>query len=131
MTLTEYCKAISDLPVKDIDTDLVLSVLTPLWKTRTTTAARLRGRIERVLAWAKGRGLRSGENPARWSGHLDEMLAAPKKVQGIRHHAAMPYAEVPGFMSELRNRHSLTARALEFTILTGARTSETLGGALV
>ena len=127
MTLTEYCKAISELPVKDIDTDLVLSVLTPLWKTRTTTAARLRGRIERVLAWAKGRGLRSGENPARWSGHLDEMLPAPRKVQKIRHHAAMPYAEVPGFMSELRNRHSLAARALEFTILTGVRSSETLG----
>jgi hypothetical protein len=80
MTLTKYCKVISNLPVKDIDTDLVLRVLSPLWKTRTETAKRLRGRIERVLAWAKGRGLRSGENPARWDGHLDEMLAAPGKV---------------------------------------------------
>lgn len=127
MTLTEYCKAISDLPVKDIDTDLVLRVLTPLWKTRTATAARLRGRIERVLAWAKGRGLRTGENPARWQGHLDEMLAAPGKLKAVRHMPAMPYAELPAFMGELRSRHSSTARALEFAILTGARTAETTG----
>jgi integrase len=127
MTLTEYCKAITDLPVAAVDTDLVLRVLTPLWKTKTDTGARLRGRIERVLSWAKGRGLRGGENPARWQGHLDEMLAAPRKVKGIRHHPAMPYAELPAFMAELCNRHSLSARALEVTILTGLRTSETIG----
>jgi integrase len=127
MTLTKYCSSISDLPVKDIDTDLVLRVLTPLWATRTETATRLRGRIERVLSWAKGRGLRAGENPARWSGHLDEMLAAPSKVRSVRHHAALPYQELPAFMAELRGRDSPSARALELTILCGTRTSETIG----
>jgi integrase len=127
MTLTEYCKPISNLPVKDIDTDLVLRVLTPLWKTRTPTAKKLRGRIEHVLAWAKGRGLRTGENPARWSGHLDEMLAAPGKVARVRHHPALPYADLPAFMSELREREGIAARALEFAILTAARTGEIIG----
>jgi hypothetical protein len=89
MTLTEYCQEIADLPVKSIDTDLILRVLTPIWKTKTTTADRLRGRIERVLSWAKGRGLRSGENPARWQGHLDEMLAAPGKIAKIKHFSAL------------------------------------------
>jgi integrase len=127
MTLTEYCKSITDLPVADVDTNLVLKVLTPLWKTRTETAKRLRGRIERVLSWAKGRGLRDGENPARWSGHLDEMLPSPAKIAATRHHPALPYAEIPQFMSELRNLDSLSAKALEFTILTAARTSEVIG----
>ena len=127
MTLTKYCSSIADLPVKDIDTDLVLRVLTPLWATRTETATRLRGRIERVLAWAKGRGLRDGENPARWSGHLDEMLATPSKVRRVKHHSALPYQEIPGFMAELRARDSLSARALELTILCGTRTGETIG----
>jgi integrase len=127
MTLTKYCSAISDLPVKDIDTDLVLRALTPLWATRTETATRLRGRIERVLAWAKGRGLRDGENPARWSGHLDEMLAAPSKVRRVKHHSALPYQEIPAFMVELRGRDSLSARALELTVLCATRTSETIG----
>jgi integrase len=127
MTLTKYCKPISDLPIEEIDTDLVLRVLTPLWKTRTETGKRLRGRIERVLSWAKGRGLRAGENPARWDGHLDEMLAAPSKVRKVKHHAALPYAELPDFMAELRDRDSTSARALEFTILTAARTGETIG----
>jgi integrase len=127
MTLTEYCKPIANLSVKDINTDMVLRVLTPLWTTRTETAKRLRGRIERVLAWAKGRGLRDGENPARWSGHLDEMLPSPAKIAAARHHPALPYAELPEFMAELRGRDNLSARALEFTILTAARTSEVIG----
>jgi integrase len=128
MTLTEYCKPIAGLPVKSIDTDLVLRVLTPIWTTRTETAKRLRGRIERVLAWAKGRGLRDGENPGRWSGHLDEMLAAPSKVRPpVRHHPAVPYEDMPSFMAVLRRRDSVSARALEFTVLTAARTGETLG----
>jgi len=113
--------------VKDIDTDLVLRVLTPLWTTRTETAKRTRGRIERVLAWAKGRGLRDGENPARWAGHLDEMLASPAKIAATRHHPALPHAQIPEFMAELRGRDSLSALALEFTILTAARTSEVIG----
>jgi integrase len=126
MTLTNYCAVIYDLPVNAVDTDLVLKVLTPLWKTRTDTAKRLRGRIERVLSWAKGRGLRSGENPARWSGHLDEMLATPSKVKKVRHHPALPYRELPGFMAELRGRDSVSARALELVILTATRTNEAL-----
>jgi integrase len=127
MTLTEYCKPISGLPVKDIDTDLVLRVLTPLWTTRTETAKRTRGRIERVLSWAKGRGLRDGENPARWEGHLDEMLPSPAKIAAARHHPALPHQELPAFMAELRDRDSLSARALELTILCATRTSETIG----
>lgn len=126
-TLTTYCHAISDLPVKDVNTDHVLRVLTPLWKTRTETAMRLRGRIERVLAWAKGRGLRAGENPARWQGHLDEMLARPSKIKRIKHHPALPYAEIPAFMTELRRRDTLSAQALEFAILTACRTGEVIG----
>jgi integrase len=102
-------------------------VLTPLWKTRTETAKRLRGRIERVLSWAKGRGLRDGENPARWSGHLDEMLPSPAKIAAAKHHPALPYREIPEFMTELRNRDGLSALALEFTVLTAARTSEVIG----
>jgi integrase len=127
MTLTNYCKLIYDLPVKNIDTDLVLRVLTPLWTKRTQTAKRLRGRIERVLSWAKGRELRTGENPARWAGHLDEMLAAPSKVAKVRHHPALPYLELPAFMAELRSRDSISARALECAILSAARTSEVIG----
>jgi integrase len=127
MTLTKYCLPIADLPIKDIDTDLVLRVLTPLWKTRTETAKRLRARIARVLSWAKGRGLRNGENPAAWSGHLSEMLAAPGKIMKVRHHPALPYKEIGAFMGELRKRHSVSARALEFLILTVARTSEVIG----
>jgi integrase len=126
-TLTTYCKPLLDLPVQSVDTDLILRVLGPLWKTRTETAARLRGRIERVLAWAKGRGLRDGENPARWSGHLDEMLAAPAKIAKKQHLAALPFPELPVFMGELRALPSLAARALEFTILCATRTGETFG----
>jgi integrase len=127
MTLTKYCKPIADLPVNAIDTDLVLRVLTPHWKERTETAKRLRGRIERVLAWAKGRGLRDGENPARWAGHLDEMLPKPSKVAPVVHHPAMPYQDVPQFLLELRDRNFLSAQALEFCILTAARSGEVIG----
>jgi integrase len=126
MTLTEYCQEIADLSVNAINTDWVLKVLTPLWTTRTTTAKRLRARIERVLAWAKSRGLRDGENPARWQGHLKEMLPDPSKVAKVTHFAALPYTEMPAFMAKLRSRDLLSARALEFTILTAARTSEAI-----
>jgi integrase len=127
MTLTKYCASIADMPVKDVDTDAVLRALTPLWTKRTETAKRLRGRIERVLSWAKGRGLRQGENPARWAGHLDEMLASPAKIAKAQHHPALPYTEIAAFMAELRERDSLSARALEFLILTAARTGEVIG----
>ena len=113
-------------PVADIGTEDVLAVLRPLWTKRPETARRLRQRVEKVLDAARVRQLRSGENPARWKGHLDLLLARqPRLVRG--HHKAMPWRELPPFMAALRQREALAARALEFTILTGARTGETLG----
>ena len=105
-------------------TDLILKVLQPIWYAKTTTAARVRGRIESVLDWAKARGYRDGENPARWKGHLDKLLPATAKVRPVKHHAALPYADVPSFMAKLRKMEGTPARALEFTILTAGRTSE-------
>jgi integrase len=115
---------IGPLPVASIDTALVLRVLEPIWETKTETASRVRGRIELVVDWARVRGFRDGENPARWRGHLDHLLPRPSKVNKKEHHAAMPHAELPAFMAELRQRHDAGARALEFTILTAARSGE-------
>ena len=117
---------IGALPVGSLDTALVLKVLEPLWTTRTETATRLRGRIEAVLDWAKVRGHRSGDNPARWRGHLDHLLPARSKVQPVVHHAALPYADLPAFMGLLKGKEGVAARALEFTLLTAARTNEAL-----
>lgn len=91
---------------------------------KTETASRVRGRIEQILDWAKVRGMRKGENPARWRGHLDKLLPKRSKVTRVKHHAAMPYADVPAFMACLRAMESTSARALELTILTATRTSE-------
>jgi integrase len=113
------------LPVASIDTALTMKVLEPLWRDKQETAARVRARIERVLSWATVRGFRQGDNPARWRGHLDQLLARRSK-RGIRHLPAMPYDDVPTFMDELRQRDGVSARALEFATLTGARTSEVL-----
>jgi integrase len=118
---------IGDLPVDEIDTPHIVKVLEPIWRTIPETASRVRGRIERVLGWAQVRGFRSGDNPARWRGHLQELFPAKGKIQKTKHHLAMPYAEVPAFMVELRRNNSLTALALEFTILTAARSGEVLG----
>jgi integrase len=118
---------IGDLPVGEIDTGLVLKILEPIWTSKTETAGRVRGRLESVLDWAAARGYRSGENPARWRGHLDKLLPARTKVAKVRHHPAMPYTELPSFMAELRDRSSVSARALEFAILTAARTGEVIG----
>jgi integrase len=107
-------------------TDLVMKVLQPIWYSKTETASRLRGRIESVLDWAKARGYRDGENPARWRGHLDKLLPAKAKIAPVKHHPAMPYADIPGFMERLRKIEGNAARALEFTVLTAARTSEAL-----
>jgi integrase len=127
-TLATYAyPLIGTLPVKDIDTGLVLKVLNPLWNTKPETASRLRGRIEVVLDWAKVAGYRDGPNPAAWRGHLEHSLPARSKVRAVKHHAALPYAEIPAFMVELRERTSTSARCLEFTILTAARTSEAIG----
>jgi integrase len=127
-TLATYAyPVIGGLPVAAIDTGLVLKILEPIWHTKSETAGRLRGRIESVLNWATTREYRKGENPARWRGHLDNVLPKRSKVQRVKHHVAMPYVELPGFMDKLRRQDSMSARALEFTILTAARTGETIG----
>ena len=115
------------LPVQAIDVDLVLEVLQPIWKVKTETASRLRGRIEKILAWATARKFRQGENPARWRSHLDQLLPRPGKVQNVEHHTALPYIAINAFMAELRQIGGAAAQALEFTILTATRTSEVLG----
>ena len=125
-TLREYAAPLRRLPAHTITTDDVLSVLKPLWNEKPETASRLRGRIERVLDAAKAQGLRSGENPARWRGHLDQLL--PKRQRLARgHHAAMSYGDVPAFIGDLQSREATAALALEFTILTAARRGEVLG----
>ena len=126
MTLRDYAAPLRRLPVDKITTDDVLSVLKPLWNDKPETASRLRGRIERVLDAAKAQGLRSGENPARWRGHLDQLL--PKRRQLTRgHHAAMNYTKLPAFIGDLRKRRATASLALEFAILTAARSGEVLG----
>jgi integrase len=126
MTLREYAAPLRALAVQEITTAEVLSVLKPLWQRRPETASRVRGRIERVLDAAKAQGLRAGENPARWRGHLDQLL--PKRQRLTRgHHAAMPYNEVPAFISLLGMRAGTAVQALEFAILTAARSGEVLG----
>lgn len=127
-TLATYCYPIfGAFPVQAIDTGLVLKVLEPIWAKKPETASRVRQRIERVLSWAKVRGYREGENPAQWRGHLDHLLPAKGKVRRVRHHAALPFNELGPLTTKLREETSITARALEFTILTAARTGETLG----
>jgi integrase len=127
-TLATYAEPIiGALPVQAIDTALVLKVIEPLWTSKPETASRLRGRIESILNWATARGYRAGENPARWRGHLDNLLPARSKVRKVEHHAALPYAELPNFLIVLRQQEGTAARALEFTILTAARTGETIG----
>jgi integrase len=130
-TISTYAEpVIGSLPVQAIDTALVLKVLEPIWTTKPETASRVRGRLENVLDWAKVRGYRDGENPARWRGHLDKLLPERGKVRKVQHHAALPYAELPAFMTALQAQEGLSARALEFAILTAARTGEVIGARL-
>jgi len=127
-TLKTYAyPIIGPLPVRAIDTALVLKVLEPIWTAKPETASRVRGRIEAILDWAKVRDHRSGENPAKWRGHLDHLLPARGKVRRVAHHAALPYAEIGKFMAALRAQEGTAARALEFAILTAARTGEVIG----
>ncbi len=124
-TITEYANPIiGSLPVADVELAHVVKVLEPIWSTKTETASRLRGRIESVLAWAKVSGYRSGDNPARWKGNLDHVLPKPSKVRKVNHHPALPWQEVPEFMAMLKARSGMGARALEFLILTAARSGE-------
>jgi integrase len=126
-TLETHCKPIWSKPVAAIETGDVMDVLTPIWTKTPETAVRVRGRIERVLDAAKVKGQRSGDNPARWRGHLEVILPGRKKKGAVKHHAAMPYAEVPAFVAQLKGRLSTAARALHFAILTAARSGEVLG----
>ncbi|WP_188518004.1 tyrosine-type recombinase/integrase [Alsobacter metallidurans] len=126
MTLREYAVALRPLPVNKITTEDVLAALKPIWLTKPETASRVRGRIEAVLTAATVRGHRSGPNPAQWRNHLDHLLPKrPKLSRG--HHAAMAYAEVPAFLELVREMKGSSARALEFTVLTAARSGETMG----
>ncbi len=126
-TLTKLAgPVIGHLPVDQVDTPLVLRCLEPIWTTKTETASRLRGRIESVLDWSAVRGYREGENPARWRGHLDKLLPRPTKVATSKHLAALPFIEVGQFMQQLRQDTGVASRALEFLILTAARTNEVI-----
>jgi len=125
-TLKTHAATLLEKSISEISTDDVVEVLKPIWLAKPETASRVRGRIERVLDAAKAKGHRSGENPARWRGHLDLLL--PRRAKASKnHHAALPFAAVADFMRDLKARPALAARALEFTILTAARSGETLG----
>lgn len=125
-TLKTYAAPLTEMAIDEVSTDDVLACLKPIWLEKPETASRVRGRIERVLNAAKSKGLRSGENPAQWRGHLANLLPIQRKsLRG--HHEAMPFPAVPAFVADLRKRHANAALALEFTILTAARTGETLG----
>lgn len=126
-TLATYASpVIGSLPVGAIDTGLVMQVLEPIWTAKRETASRLRGRVEVVLDWAKVRGYRTGENPARWRGHLDKLLPKKPKGRKVKHHPALPYAQIGAFMANLRPRAGTAAKALQFTILTAARSDEVI-----
>jgi integrase len=115
---------IGKVPVDQITITDILAVLEPIWTKKTETASRLRQRLEYILNWATVSGYREGDNPARWKGHLDAVLPKPSKVRKVRHHPALPWRELPEFMARLRARNGLAARALEFIILTAARSGE-------
>jgi integrase len=127
-TLDTYAyPVIGALPVQAIDTALVMAVLEPIWSTKSETASRVRGRIESVISAAKARGEYQGENPARWKGHLDNLLPKPSKVRKVENQPALAYGELPAFVQELRAREGIAAEALLFQILTAARPGNALG----
>lgn len=127
-TLTTYATpVIGSLPVAGVDTALVVKVLNPIWQTKTETATRPRGRIEAILDWATVSKYRQGDNPARWRGHLENLLANPNKVAKVKHHPALPWQEIGAFMSALRQQEGIAARAVELAILTATRSGEVRG----
>lgn len=128
-TLNTYASPIiGKLPVAEIELNHIIQILEPIWLEKTQTAKRLRGRIESVLSWATVAGFRSGDNPARWKGHLDTVLPKPSKVTKVKHHKAIPWQEMGAFMTELKKREGMAAKALEFVILTATRSGEVRGG---
>ena len=127
-SLTTYAFPIfGNLCISDLNTDLVLKAIEPIWITKAETASRVRQRIETVWDWARARKYVEGENPARLRGHLDKILARTAKVKRVKHHAAVPYNQIGSFITKLRNRKGSAASALEFMILTAARTGEVRG----
>jgi integrase len=127
-TLEQYAyPIIGETIIKDVDTALIMRVLQPIWLAKNETAGRLRGRLENILDWAAVQGFRAVENPARWKGHLDNLLASPGKVQKNNHFKALPYSEINPLMLALRANGSVSAKALEFLILTAAHTGEIIG----
>jgi integrase len=130
-TLETYAYPVfGSLSVQVIDTALVTKVLGPIWKNKTETATRVRQRVEAILDWATAHGYRSGDNPARWRGHLDKLFPKRSKVQKVKHHDAMHSSELPEFFAELSKRKTISAKALAFTILTAARSGEVRGATL-
>jgi integrase len=127
-TLEDYAHPVfGELPVQAVDVGLVMKALEPIWTAKPETASRVRGRIESILDWATARGYRQGENPARWRGHLENLLPKKSRVRRVEHYAALPYDEITSFMACLRQEDGVAARALEFAILTAARTGEVRG----
>jgi integrase len=127
-TLKTYAYPVfGKVAVQDVNVSMVMKVLDPIWQTKTETASRLRGRLENILDWATVREYRTGENPARWRGHLEKALPARNKSKSVKHHPALPIDELAPFMLALRNQNGIGARAFEFAILTAARTSEAMG----
>jgi integrase len=126
-TLKTYAyPVIGKVDLRDIDTGMVMQILQPIWAIKTETASRVRGRIESILDWGKVQGYREGENPARWTGHLDHLLPEKGKVRKVKPHPALPYKQMAEFMIALRARTGVSAKALEFTILTASRTTEVI-----
>ena len=131
-TLATYASPLfGTMPVSTVNTAQVLRVLQPIWTSKTETASRLRGRIEKVLDWAKVQGYRVGENPAAWKGHLDKLLSARNKTTPIEHHRALPWSKIGAFMEALRARPGSASLALQTIILTACRTSEALNATWV
>jgi integrase len=127
-TLETYAMpVIGNLPVGAVDRTLLIKILEPIWRDKNETASRLRGRIEAVLDYATARDHRSGDNPARWKGSLEQLFPKRSKAHRVKHHSALPYLELPGFMADLKDEEGTGALALQFTILTGVRTGETIG----
>ena len=127
-TLNAYASPVfGHLPVAEIDTGLVVKCLAPIWESKTETASRVRGRIESVLGWATTSGYRTGENPARWKGHLENLLATISKSSRTKNHPSLPWQRIGAFMSALRAREGVSARAVEFAILTACRSGEVRG----
>lgn len=127
-TLERYTyPLIGDLSVAELELSHVMDVLEPIWREKTETASRIRGRIEQVLDWASARGLRQGENPARWKGRLNKLLPKPSKLAKVVHHRALPYGHLPAFMAQLTAQRGTGAAALRFAILTASRSGEVRG----